>query len=151
MKYSPFYVLSICTATIALTGCKKEPASKTTTSHFMSASISGSGGVFSSSGAMVTTNKNAASPNPYVEVNGTSTSGARITVWIYSYIGAIGTFSMDGTSYGGTYRPSGTAMPVPSAHGSLTISAVTPNVTGSFNFTCWDSTVIAGTFNSTTP
>lgn len=151
MKYSVFYVLSIFIATITLGGCKKEPASKTTTSHFISASVSGSGSAFSSLGAMVKTNKNEASPNPYVEVNGTSSSGSRITVWIYSYVGAVGTFTMDGTNYGGTYRPSATALPIPSAHGSLTVSAVSPNLTGSFNFTCWDSTVITGTFNSTTP
>ncbi|MCF8450269.1 MAG: hypothetical protein K9G49_10410 [Taibaiella sp.] len=151
MRYLALYALSIFTAVITLGSCKKETASKATASRFVLASVSGSGEAFSSSDDMVRTNKNAASPFPYVEVNGTSASGARISVWIYSYVGSVGTYTMDGTNYGGTYKPSTASIPVLSAHGSLTVSAVTPNLTGSFNFTCSDSTVVTGTFNSTMP
>jgi hypothetical protein len=148
MKYSAIYLLI---AAFTIGSCKKDTAAKTTSSHFVLATVSGSGGSFSASDDMVKTNKNSASPLPYVEVNGTSPSGARITVWIYSYAGTIGTFSMDGSNYGGMYKPTSTAAVIPSAHGSLIVTAVTPNLTGSFNFTCTDSTVIAGTFNSATP
>jgi len=151
MRYPAIYVLSIFCVVTALIGCKKETASKTTTSHFVLATVSSSGGAFSSSGDMVKTTKNAGSPFPYVEVNGTSPSGARISVWIYSYTGAVGTYTMDGTNYGGTYRPTATTSPIQSVYGSLTVSTVTPNLTGSFNFTCSDSTVISGTFDSDMP
>lgn len=151
MKHSAICLLVFFIAAITIGSCKKDTASKTTSSHFVLATVSGGGGSFSASDGMVKTNKNSGSPLPYVEVNGTSPSGTSITVWIYSYAGTIGTFSMDGSNYGGTYKPTTTAAAMPSAHGSLTVTAVTPNLTGSFNFTCTDSTVITGTFNSTTP
>lgn len=151
MKNPSIYILLLFISAITKASCKKDTASKATSPHFVLATVSGSGGSFSASDGMVTTNKNSGSPFPYVEVNGTSTSGARISVWIYSYVSSIGTFSMDGSNYGGTYNPTTTAAVIPSAHGSLIVTAVTPNLTGSFNFTCTDSTVISGTFNSTTP
>ena len=151
MKNPAIYILRLFIAATTIGSCQKDTASKATSSHFVLATVSGSGGSFSASDGMVTTNKNSASPFPYVEVNGTSSSGARISVWIYSYVGSIGTFSMDGSNYGGTYKPTATSAAIPSAHGSLIITAVTPNLTGSFSFTCTDSTVITGTFNSATP
>jgi hypothetical protein len=141
-------VSTVLLAMSLLFGCTKKDQNKTTSGHYLLASVSGSS--FSSSGDLVKINKNEAYPYPYVEVRGYLASGAYVSVWIYSYTGALGTFMMAPTVCGGFYKPAGIDM-ISSAHGMLTISTATPNLTGSFSFTCVDSSVISGTFDAPAP
>ena len=134
----------------SLSACKKKESEKQTSSPFLSATLS-VGGAFSSTGSAVQTNKNNAYPHPYVEVKGTGASGEFLFVWIYSYTGALGTFAMGSTSYGGVYKAPSASTGSPSVYGTLTITSVTPDLTGSFSFTCADSTHVSGTFSSSAP
>jgi hypothetical protein len=141
-------ILTILVAVCFSFGCTKKDAAKTTSGHHFTALVSGSS--FSSSGDLVKVNKNESSPYPYVEVRGYLASGAYVSIWIYSYTGAVGTFTMAPTVCGGFYKPASTDLRS-SAYGTLTISTATPSLTGSFSFTCTDSTAITGTFDAPTP
>jgi hypothetical protein len=83
----------------------------------------------------------------------TTTSGASITYpYIALYCGntalKTGTFNFDTTQLANyaTYVTSDTSLKLAKS-GSVTITSISPNVVGTFNFTCQDGTVVSsGTF-----
>lgn len=136
-------------------GCKKTENKTTSSRHVTATASDGSSVSFTDTAAR--TMKNAASPHPYIEVCGGGASystSPRTGFWIYSYTATPGTYPIDGVSAGAFYNQtmSVAADTIRSAaYGTLVISAVSPNLTGTISFTCKDSTSVSGSFSVPAP
>ncbi|MBX2905983.1 MAG: hypothetical protein KF744_08100 [Taibaiella sp.] len=148
-------ILLASLAVVNIVGCKKDE-NKTTSARYVNATASNGTSVSFSESAAGTT-KNNASPHPYIEVNGyiaSYSTSPRTGFWIYSYTSTPGTYSIDGVNIGAYYnRTSVVAADTihNSAYGTLVISSVTPNLTGTISFTCRDSVAVTGSFSVPAP
>jgi len=128
---------------ISVTACKKSTAERTTSAYYISSTISG-GGSF-----MVTDTAAHAYMNgrEYLEIEGKSTAGAGINLTTLVYAG-IGTLYIDSTASltMASYVPAG-GTGVAAVHGSITFTANTPDIIGTYHFTGTDSSVYTGSFD----
>ena len=84
-----------------------------------------------------------------VKIDGDS-SGQELEFWFQNYPAATGTYSLNAVGVGGTYHaPAGIG--ALSAHGTLTLTAVMPDIIGTFSFTGTDSTVVSGSMDVPAP
>lgn len=134
--------ISIFIALTALTisSCKKKDTSN---NHFISAKIESF--TFYASGNFLKVSKNVTAPTLVIE--GLMTQGNTLKLNINSFTGVPGTYQLDGSDGTASYLPETPSIEVASVHGTYTISSVTPDITGTFNFTCTDSTVVIGAFS----
>ena len=138
-----------------LNGCKKDPK-KTSSVPFITATGSDATSV-NCTDTLARAAKNGSYPYPYLDVEGwtgSSSTSARTGFWIYPYTATPGTYALDGVHAGAFYNQvsySASDTTRNSAHGTLIISTVSPNITGTFSFTCKDSTVVSGSFNVVAP
>lgn len=121
-----------------------------TSGHHITASSTGSAGSFSSTGSSVNT---AGAVGAKITVEGVSASGARLLINLNPYAGITGTFPVDDTIINSccVYYPVTSSSGIMSAHGFVTLTSVTPDIIGTFNFTARDSAVFTGSFNVPTP
>lgn len=155
MKKHIIPVLLASLFVIHLNSCKKDENKTTSARHINATASNGTSVAFTDTAAR--TMKNAASPYPYIEVSGYTASystSPRTGFWIYAYTATPGTYSIDGVNVGAYYnRTSGVLADTIrcSAYGTLVISSVTPNLTGTISFTCKDSVAVSGTFSVPAP
>jgi hypothetical protein len=72
-----------------------------------------------------------------------------ITLTVYNYNGATGTYTFGANLGGGVLDSSATSNAIVSKSGSLTITSVSPSIAGTFTFTANDGTTLTnGTFNA---
>ena len=145
-------------ALIALTlanGCKKDPK-RTTSAHYVTATAS-DGTSVDFTDTLAHAGKNGYPPDQYIEVSGWTTdfsTSPRTGFWMYFYTATPGTYTLDGVLAGAYYNQVA-SLPTDSmrnsAHGTVIITAVSPNLTGTISFTCKDSTVVSGSFNVVAP
>jgi len=134
--FAPLLVL------LAVAGCKKEekiePVVTAKAGNFQ----------FYSSGKMVTSHKDAATTYSSVDIEGLMANGASLKIWINTYTGRLDTLAItpDSTSVAASFLPPTPAIESEAIHGSLIILSVTPSFSGTFSFTCSDSTQVTGTF-----
>ena len=136
-------------AAALISSCTKEPK-RTTSVPFISATGTDGTSVYATD-TLVIASLNKGLPYPFLGVTGrTTVLGNTTGFWIYSYRASTGTFALDGVNAGAFFNEStGTAHN--SAHGTLTITSVSLNITGTIIFTCNDSTVVSSTFNVIAP
>ena len=139
MKISLISLLSIC----AFASCTKHNSEKSTSAQFFSASSSTIGS-FSSSGSSLYA---AGAGGAKFWIRAMSTMGAEMDLWLDPFPGTTGVYSIDGISCGAQYSNAGSDTVISSAHGSMTITAVTPDLIGSFVYTGRDSVIYTGSFN----
>jgi hypothetical protein len=102
--------------------------------------------VFYSSGKMVTAKREASVPSGPVSIEGLMSNGATLRLWIRSYVEKPGILNMDSTDAAATYLPPTPSLEVRAVRGTLSITQVTPVVTGTYFFVCNDSTAVNGSF-----
>lgn len=118
--------------------------------HFISASSSTTGAFSSTGSSIFTTGATGAK----IIIEGTSSSGAKMQIIINPYAGTTGTIALVMDTVTETvcqYTPASGSPIVVSAHGTVTLTSVTPDIIGSFAFTGRDSSINTGTFNAPTP
>jgi hypothetical protein len=144
MKY--ISTLSIA-AVLILTGCTKEPAAKTTAGHYLTATSS-TIGTFSVTGTSVSAGGAAGAK---ISITAESASGSYLTLYINPYAGTVGVLPITGTpAVGGVYHPTpGTA--ITSVSGNITLTTVSPDIIGTFNYTASDGSTFAGSFDVAAP
>ncbi|MCW3123319.1 MAG: hypothetical protein JWQ38_2811 [Flavipsychrobacter sp.] len=83
---------------------------------------------------------------------GASTKAGTFMLWFKNYTGTIGTYPLDNINQRSYVTGIGISDPLcVSVHGSLTITAVSPDIIGSFVYTRADSGIVSGAFNAPTP
>ncbi len=127
---------------LTLNGCKKK---ENKTDPFVTATAGNF--QFYSSGKMVTTSKDPAGTYNSLNIEGLMPSGATIKLWIKNYSGRLESLSMDSTDASASYLPVTPSIEVRSVHGTLTVTSAEPMFSGTFTFTCTDSTVVTGNFS----
>lgn len=101
---------------------------------------------FFSTGALLTTDKSVWTTAPVLEIAGTTGVQAALKLQLVGYTGALDTFQLDSMQSYATYLPPIPSVQVYAVHGTVIITESTPDVKGTFNFTCNDSTKVAGNF-----
>ncbi len=146
-KYLKFTAFA-CTVLLAYSACTRPSSSaRTTSGHYINATITG-GRSFS-----VT--------DPDIHVSGTVGGNVKIDGFDYryselefgfvTYPATTGTYPLNGTSYLGSYNDTAETVPLLCVHGTLTLTAVSPDVIGTFTFTRSDSSVVTGSLNVPAP
>ncbi len=102
---------------------------------------------FFASGKTVNTYKGAGATSSSLTVEGVMASGATLRIWIRDYASKPGVLSLDSVDASASFLPVTPSVERTSAHGVLTIKTITPALTGTFNFTCTDSSVVEGSFS----
>lgn len=137
-------------ALLSFTGCKKDTASKTTAGHYLSAS-SGSIGSFHSSSYIDAEGASGAK----IAIDAEATTGARLSLYINPYVGTVGVIPLGpwgpGSETGGIYHSTTSSAPISSTSGNITITAVTPDIIGTFNYVATDGSTFTGSFNVAAP
>lgn len=130
------------------TSCHTSGA-RTTSAHFITAT-STSIGAFNASGINVTTD---GAVGAKISIQGEVTgSQRRLIISINPYAGITGPITLGGTSNSAIMFYSALADTlIMSAHGTITLTSVTPDVAGTFSYTGSDSSVVTGSFNAPTP
>jgi hypothetical protein len=142
--FSRFVALSI----LAFSSCTRHSGTRTTSAHYISASISG-GGSFYTTDPNINTG---GSVGGNVKIDGVmSTSGPQLEFSFLAYPGTTGTYSLGLVSVEGSYHAAADIVSPESVHGTLTLTAVTPNIVGTFSFTRADSSVVSGSMNVPAP
>ena len=126
--------------------CKKA-TEKTTTANTVTTTAS-SIGTFTSTGSSVVAS---GASGAKISISATSSTGASFLVWLDPYSGTTGTYSLNDDSHGAEWISANNDTTIVSAHGTLILTAVTPNVVGSFVFTGRDSVVYTGAFSVVAP
>ena len=138
-----FMVISI------VASCAKHSSDRTTTPTYLTAT-SGTIGSFSSAGALLSAG---GAMGAKLEIDASSSTGATLSLWLNPYSGATGTWPLSsiGSSVAGViyYPVSGSI--ITSVHGNLILTAVAPNIVGTFTYTGSDSAVVTGSFNVVAP
>jgi hypothetical protein len=136
------------TGSLLLAGCTKKPVARTTSTHFISATISG-GGTFYTSDPNIHTG---GSVGGNLKIDGIVTGvNKELEIWFLAYPGAVGSYNLDGVNQGGIYVATIPDAAASSVHGTVIFTAVTPDCIGTFNFTRMDSSVVSGSFNVPAP
>lgn len=130
------FILSILT----ITACKKK---ETPSTRYISAKIGTAN--FYTSGTLVTRQRNPTNPN--LQFEGVMSTGATMKFWVNGFTDQLLTFPIDGISSGASYLGPTPSIELQAVHGNLVFLTVTPDITGTFEFTCSDSSVVVGEFN----
>ena len=145
MKHTLIIPILALSVIITAFGCTKT-ASKTTSGHYVTVTTSG-GGSFTTTDTTAKAWRDAT----YLGIEGKSTSGALISLGIISAATA-GTWHFPYPAESATgYYISATSSFVTAAHGSITLTSVSPDLVGTFHFTGIDSAVYSGSFNVLAP
>lgn len=147
MKLAKIISIIPIAAIALLTSCTKEPVAKTTAGHYLTATSS-TIGTFSVTGTSVSAGGAAGAK---ISITAESASGSYLTLYINPYAGTVGVLPITGTpAVGGVYHPTpGTA--ITSLSGNITLTAVTPDIIGTFNYTASDGSTFAGSFDVAAP
>jgi hypothetical protein len=125
--------------------CTKH-AERTTTPHYLSASSAGSLGTFNATGTMISTSL----VGTKMSILGTLPTGVKFAVWVNSYTATPGTYTLNSVDAGADYISAVTE--TRSDTGILTITAVAPDLVGTFTYTpTTESAVVTGSFSVTAP
>lgn len=132
-------------AVLAVTSCSRTGSS----GHFITGS-STSTGSFSATGSSINTDGAAGAK---IVIDGRSSSGSRMLIILNPYSGVTGTFPVDDTIINSRceYIPASGSPVNISAHGTVTLTSVTPNIVGTYSFTGRDSGSYSGSFNVPMP
>lgn len=131
-----------------IASCTKKPVAKTTSPNYLSASSSTIGS-FYCSGASVSAG---GASGAKLEIDASAASGRRMVLFLNPYTATTGYIAITGGTYvGGQYSSAANDTVVMSAHGNITLTSVSPNVIGTFNYTGTDSMVYSGSFNVPAP
>jgi len=105
---------------------------------------------FSVSDGMISANKSTGTL--YITASDT-VNHRSISLTVYNYVAQTGNVTIDGVYAQGSYDSTASAFTVENgSHGTITFSAVAPQIVGTFNFTCTDSTKVSnGTFSVAAP
>ena len=132
-----------------MTGCKKSDSSSSSASYTMSATIGG----HAFSGAKCIAGINGAQLAIVGGLDGTAATFPNITINVQSYTG-LGTYPIQifSTTYFNTATLDSTlTQAAPAAYGSVIVTGTSP-ITGTFSFTCTDSTKVTnGSFSCLKP
>jgi hypothetical protein len=146
MKLSQSILLAVLPIVLLATSCKKEPAAKTTAGHFLTATSS-SIGTFSATGTEVGAGGAAGAK---ITINAETSAGAKFVIYINPYAGVPGVLALPGGEHLCAYLPaSGGA--ISSVSGNITLTATTPDIIGTFNYTGTDGSTFSGSFNVGAP
>jgi hypothetical protein len=135
--------LFLAVACTCISGCKKSGSANNTPAYFVKATINGQ--PFNATSAM------SAMSGTRITLSGGVAAGATpgyptIVLSAGNYTGA-GTYDLGITANYGSLDSSFTSTNQV-LYGTFTVTAVSPNITGSFSFTCFDSTKVTdGTFS----
>jgi len=127
----------------AFTSCSKGAKQSNTTQYLTldSKAIDS----FSSSGSMLSVAKN----GNKIEITASSTSGKIVYLWLEPYPTMTGKMSLNSTTNAIEYDAIDST--ITSAYGTLTITTLTPHITGTFTFTGLDAQNYTGTFDVIAP
>lgn len=139
--------MALAIAGIGMTTSCTRTASRATTTHFMSATVTGHP-AFNATGSRLTTSATIGDNSKLEAYENDSTL---IEFGFISFPSTPGTYTIDrGTNIWVTYNDGlGGHHPKTSVHGSITLTALRPDLTGTFSCTLNDSSVITGSFNMT--
>ncbi len=146
MKNLPRFSVLFLAIAVLSGACTKKSAPRTTSTYFVSATISG-GSPYYSSGSNVTTTGTSGGNvkiSSYVPVG---TSDRQLEFYFIAYPGTVGTYPLNGVSQGAIYAGVSPEIGRSAVHGTLTLTSVTPDIIGTYNFTCTDSTLVSGSFD----
>lgn len=137
-------------ALILFAACKKEPAAKITSGHYLNAT-SGPIGTFT---ATVPSVLAYGATGAKIGITGTSATGQTIELYINPYSGATGVYSIGGTTteHAAQYSAPGSGVGTSySTSGTITLTATTPDIIGTFHYTASDGSTVNGAFNVAAP
>ena len=127
--------------------CSKKPVAKITASPYLTVS-SGSIGSFYASGTGVSADGAAGAK---IEIVGTGIAGRRMMIYINPYNAKVGTLVDSGTYIGVEYSTSSLDTIIRSTIGTITLTAVKPNIMGKFVCIGTDGNTFIGSFNVAAP
>ena len=140
-----------CLASLSIltfSSCTRHSSARTTAAHYISATISG-GGTFYATDPHINTG---GSVGDNVKIEGIMpSSNQQLEFWFQIYPGTTGTYSLNTVSVGGSYYAPPSTVSSLSVHGTLTLTAVTPDIIGTFSFTRDDSSVVSGSMDIPAP
>ncbi len=134
-------LLAISLLTALAAGCKKEKK--------QDPYITAKAGIydFYASGGRVASSTQKYSSYTSATVEGATSDGAMITLWIRDFTGKLESYQLDSTQGAATYRPPTPSVDNPAVRGNLHILSVTPRLRGIFQFKCADSIEVIGSFD----
>jgi hypothetical protein len=133
-------------AAVAIAACTK-PKAKTTSAHYLSMS-SPSVGAFYSGGTSV---QASGATGAKIVIEGESVGGSRVLIYINPYNAVVGPYAVSGTMIGGAYHSAAEDTIISAVHGTITLTAVSPDIIGTYSYTGSDSSVFTGSFNVPAP
>jgi hypothetical protein len=133
-------------AFLFIAACTK-PAKKTT-SPVSFTGTSSSIGTFSATGSSVSAG---GATGAKIEIDASSPSGTRMVLYMNPYTATTGIHLISGASVGGVYYSVTSDTVISSVHGNITLTSVTPDVIGTFNYTGSDSSIFSGSFEVPAP
>lgn len=146
MKNTGNLLLAIAFAATMYTACTPPPPPPPPGPvHYMVAS-SPSVGTFSVTGTSVSAGGAAGAK---VSITGEGASGESFTVYINPYAGTAGTLSIGGET--GVLCKTASGTWITSISGSITITATSPDIIGTFGYLGSDSNAFTGSFNVSAP
>ena len=154
MKFTQVLATLTLVILIALTGCSKSGSTTTTVAPgtpYLTASTTGPFALnFSATDTFLKSIDNTSSTHPTLTIIGHDNNGDVLDLVIYNYPIAVGTFPVDSvhTSAYYTHFPTGGGV---AKSGTVVITSVTPNVAGTFTFTCTDLTIVTGAYQVVAP
>jgi len=145
MKKGAAFVIISLVSIMLTTSC-------TTKSTVTPTGMTATGGdnTFSISGGLITANKSTGT----LYINASDTINHRsITLTIYNYTAQTGNVTINGVNAQATYDSTSSPSNIENAYyGNINLTAVSPQLIGTFNFTCTDSTKVKnGTFSVAAP
>ena len=137
--------LLIVLASLIIAGCSKPAHRTTSTHHFISSSTSSGSSLY-----MNDSTSDFRSESSYVSFGGQCLNGNAV-VHFFHFTHTIGTFPIDSSNQLVSLYFRDFTGNTKVAHGTITLTAFVPDMTGTFVYTSIDSTVITGSFNQPTP
>lgn len=143
--YRNFLFMSLA-ATVIYSSCTPPPPPPPPSMGHYLAAASPTMGTFSVTGSAVSA---AGAAGAKISITGEAASGNTVNIHINPYAGTTGTFSIAGET-GCIYHTSPSSA-VRSVSGTITLSATTPDIIGTFNYTATDGSTVTGSFNVAAP
>lgn len=149
-KYLKFTAFA-CTFLMAYSACTRPSSgARTTTGHYINATITG-GRSFAVTDPNIYVSGTVGGNTKIEGVNTFAAPSATLDFGFLAFPGAAGTYSLAGTAIWGNYNDTTDVAPHTCVHGTLTLTAVTPDIIGTFTFTRSDSSVVSGSMNVPAP
>ncbi len=132
---------------LAFVSCSKKTAPKVTSPLYFTGT-SATIGTCSATGSSVSA---AGASGAKIEINAISPSGTRMILYMSPYTGSIGVHLIAPITVGCVYYSVTSDTVISAVHGNITLTATTPDIIGTFNYTGSDSSIFSGSFDVPAP